>query len=704
MVGQGYAWSSAARLGDVSFTANIVSVAGPYFSALGAVPVVGRMIGPDDDVPAADYAVVISERLWRATFASDPAVVGRSGYVAGKAVVVVGVVAAPLPPVGGLTTPDVWVPARLVPVQQLFGQLKAGVSIDQASSEVRAGYHVDTDGHSEQFLDLRRGMAPAGLPGGLQIAIGAVLVLGITVIAVAFASLTLMLVARVSAKEADITTRFTLGASVSDVLLPWTIEVAAVGVLATIVGLAFASWLAGASVHYFSTLTGLRIDLDTSADWRTAGYAALLTAIAIVAVVVFLRNHLARVSAMTSSHGSRNGTGGIWSTARSTVARGTLIQGQVASTVVLLLLAALLIRGGTTGNETARAVDPAHIVVARLDQSGADTAAVHLNNRRALDVSQQIPGVASAALATYLFDSPSVRAEADDVRFSHWVQLIGVTSDFFDVLRARIAAGRVLSAADDGSAAPMAVVDARTAAALWGGRNPIGASLSVEAIGGDRQRLQVVGVLADPGLARESRRPRLNVYVPYSYAVREWPSQAATLIARSAVRAEMFTSVVQGSLRERAPQVGVLSVRTLSSELAGDRTSARLTAAILGTLGIVGLLLSVAGLYGLTSFLASQRQREIGIRMSLGATRLGICVLAMGEGLPNLLKGMSAGGFVAVVLALLLKARSFPSIQAFDVTAWAAVLAAVLLVSMLSHVVPFIRYGRWPLWRLLRED
>jgi hypothetical protein len=267
-----------------------------------------------------------------------------------------------------------------------------------------------------------------------------------------------------------------------------------------------------------------------------------------------------------------------------------------------------------------------------------------------------------------------------------------------------VTTGRIFSPAEDAVGTPVALVDARTAGAFWKGTSAVNRWLSVDARDGSKHRLQVIGTLSDLGYGSRRRAAHLDVYVPYSYAVNNWPSQKAALVVHSRGQADTAVEGLRTSLGRTEPQVGLSVVRSLATEFAGDRTSARLTATLLASLGAVGLFLSVTGLYGLMSYLAAQRQREIGIRMALGASLAAICRLAAREGAPSLAKGAAIGGILAVLVALFLRTRAFPDVSPFDGASWAAVLLTVFAAGLFANTVPFIRYGRWQVWRLLRED
>ncbi|MEO8482705.1 MAG: FtsX-like permease family protein, partial [Acidobacteriota bacterium] len=283
------------------------------------------------------------------------------------------------------------------------------------------------------------------------------------------------------------------------------------------------------------------------------------------------------------------------------------------------------------------------------------------------------------------------------------VQPVGVTAKFFDVLQVAVVRGRSFSAAEEEAAAPVVIVSAYTAAALWPNMDPVGLRLWLEQAGGTYSPVQVIGVVRDLFPDMRERPPR-DVYLPYRYEATRFPHYSAILLARGPGLPQELGRRLLAQVTSEEPQVGLSAIRSMDDEVRGDAGSADLLSRLLAALGLIGLVLAITGLYGLTAFLATQRRREFGIRKALGATNLWLSTMVAVEGFPPLLKGAGLGAGMAVFIGYWLRARSFPTLAPFDWLALLVVSALLPLVGMVGTVLPFRRMLRAEASQMLRED
>lgn len=700
VVGNSSQRRTSVRIAGTSMVVNADSVSGPYFSALGTVPVTGRLLGPADDQVDLTPAAVISEQLWRTTLNSDPAIVGSAAYVAGQPVVIVGVVARSFEGLGSILPPDVWVTSRVVSVRQLYGRLRDGVTFEQAAAEIRARYPAPTDSEPRRTLEMRRGLTPP-LPTRFAILITGFLAVNGLVVLVAAASLTLLLLARVLAARSDIGVRLMLGASVWEIARLWIAEVALIGGAAGLVGLGIAAWLARTTLEYVMSVSALGAShLNTAPDWRVAGYVLLMTLAVMAGIVVVLTRQLATLNALTAASATE-GTGGV--TPRDAGRRGRFIAAQVAIATCLLLLAAFFLRRTSNDLDVDPGFDMTHVVVARIDQAGADESLVQRNNHRALEAATITPGVAAVALTT--LGGLSTRASVLDSSFSGGVVYQGITSQFFETLQLPLRRGRSISIADERGASPVAVIGERTAEAFWPGRDPVGQEILLGGRDGSRHPVHVIGVVPDVryGASGAGSHPTLMVYLPYDYVIDAWGPDTATVIARGSGPASAIVTSLRDSIGRTDPQIGFLSIRTLKDELTHETGSAQVSTRILATLGFFGLVLAVTGLFGLTAYLANQRHREFGIRKALGATNLVLSRMVTVEGLPPLARGAGIGAFAAILIGFWLRARQFHTLHPFDPVSLVGVTIVLVLAGLIGTVLPFARLIRRDASTMLRE-
>ncbi len=670
-------------------TAKVDSVLGPYLEASQTSAVIGRLLDARDD---REPVAVISEKFWRVAFAEDPSVLGAAIVVAGQPLTIVGVGRASFTGLStGLAATDVWVPSRIVRVRQLMGQLRPDVTITQANAELAGRYPEIASRGSDRGLHLLPGLQPP-LPPAAYLVVVATLAVGAIVTAIAGASLTLLLMARASAGQAEIAIRRALGASTRDITRLLAIEVGLIGVAGAFVGLAVANVLARLAAQHFMAVSELgTLAPDLSSDWRVFAYifsAALVLASLVTRV---LAEQAARVTALAMMS-SAAGAGG--ATARALPRRTRLVASQVAGVTVLLFLALLFVRSTIAGLIFDPGFDPTGVAIGWIDQTAArgDSDRASLANRQLLEIVRQYPAISHAALVSRVpGDTPgsSLKARTEQGDFL-WTQVQSISSDFFAVVGLRVIQGRSFSSAEEATTAPLVVISQSVAETFWRDRDPLGRRLWFATPTGVSEPVQVIGVVANANVTSHNPRDRRDVFLPMGYR----PESSVAVVARGFGPATATLENLRAAALAAGPHVGLLSSRTLEEELAGTVAAGRLVAAFLGTLGAIGLFIAVAGVYGVTAQLASQRRREIGIRKALGATNAALCAMLVRENVQTLLLGIVPGLVLAQLAAIAFRG-SFPNLQPFDPWSLAIVTAVLFVSGLVSAVLPF--------WHVLRE-
>jgi predicted permease len=690
---------TAIMIRGTSRSARVDSTFGPYLAGVGASALRGRLLGPEDDSAGAEAVAVLSEQYWRTAFASDPAIVGATVVVAGQPLTVVGIARDSfkgLTP--GLAATDIWVPSRVIPVRLLFGKLRAGVTLEQANAEMRTRYSTSTDRNGDPGLQVVQGLSPPLQASGYVLVL-ATLVVGALVASIAGTSLALLLLARVATRRGEIAIRFVLGASARDITRLLGIEVGLVCIGAAVVGLAVGSTSAHIVASRFMAVSEMgTLGLELFPDWRVFLYmcgAAGLLAWVMIRIVAGQISRVDALAAMTSI----GGAGG--ATSRAAPVRARLITSQVAGVSLLLFVAALFVRSTLAGLRFDSGFDAQGVAIGWIDQTsaGGDASRARRSNRQMLEAVREAHGISHAALVTRLpgnTPSRSLKARSDAVDL-RWICVQSVSREFFDVIRLPLVRGRTFTPAEDASAAPVAVISESVAASFWPGREPLGRSLWFPTIDGLGEPIEVIGVVRDAHVDSPDPSLRRDVFIPVGYRA----ESSVAIVARGIGPANVVLDTLRASAVRMEPHVGLLSSRTLEEELAGTVAAARLMGEVLATLGLIGLFIAVAGLYGVTAQLAAQRRREVSIRKALGASNVALCTMLMSESVRTLLLGIVPGIVVGQLVAVSLR-RSFPNLEPLDWEAFLAVSVVLLVTCLLGAVLPFWRTIR-DSWAPLRE-
>jgi hypothetical protein len=463
---------------DVSRPAAIEAVSGPYFTLLGAVPIAGRLI-QEDDVRNASTVAVIGRRFWRAAFGERPDVVGDTIAVAGQRLTIVGVIDGPVRP-GGRGA-DVWVPSSILPVNTLFGRLRPGTSVEEATAEVAARYGpFDVDGTRRAPL-VRSGLS-APMPSESYLHLVWVASIAVIVSLVASVSFGLLLFARMAATQSDMAVRIALGATSRDLTRLLALEVLWLAGAAAVVAVNAGSLLAHFAAGQVIEDSGYRSALDVSPDWRVYLAVGALTMTVALAVVARLGWSVARVEAL----GTMVATGGMGGATLRTAHTSTrLVIAQSAATTALLLLAALVMRNALDAGAFPGGLDVSGAAIAWLDQTGHATPASGTRRARVvLESAAEMPDVRQAALISSIPGSWSPGSvSVSPLGASRRADVHYVSAGAFDAFGLAVTRGRLFTASEDEDAAPVAVVSEAAARRFWPGLDPIGRRFQVRRAG-----------------------------------------------------------------------------------------------------------------------------------------------------------------------------------------------------------------------------
>ncbi len=691
-----------------------------FFRLTRVTPQLGRVFTENEAEPGQEDRLVLTDGLWRERFAADPRIVGRQVPVDGRNYTVVGV----LPADFRFVEPRIrmYVPIAFTPEQrsddsrhsnnwQCVARLKPGATIAQAQAQVDAvnaanlerfpafkqilintGYHTPLFPLKEDRVrDIRATLYL--LWGGtlFVLLIGAVNVINLALV-------------RSRVRLRELATRFALGAGrwrMAKQLLTESLLLALVsGALGLLLGWGGLRLLRGLNLDQVPRAS--EIALDATAMLFTAGLASVLgIVIGVFPLASALRANLGAVF----HDAGRTGSGG----RGSRVLRRALVITQVGVAFVLLLGAGLL----TASFRQVLAVDPG------FDPRGVLTASVMLPQSRyaggpelsafaseALRRVAALPGVTHAGATSSI---PMGSNHSDSVIFAEGYQmqpgesvispsLIVVTPGYFEAMRIPLKRGRYVDGRDTNGAPRAIVVDERLARRFWGDRDPIGRRMyfpnnpsDLLATDEKTEWFTVVGVVGEvkhDGLVAEGT-PVGAYYLSHD----QQPRRMLTFAIRTETDPSALTNRLRAEVNALDPELPVFSTLTMEERVEESLVTRRWPLLLSGGFGLVALLLSAVGIYGVLAYLVTQRTKEIGIRMALGSTPRSVFDLVAKEGVALVLAGFAAGGVGVFALRKSIEAQLY-NVKPTDPAVIAATAGVLAAVAVVACVIPARRATR----------
>jgi putative ABC transport system permease protein len=670
-----------------------------YFAVLGIPPLLGRGFLPEEDRPQVPRVTVLSHALWQQRFGGDPGIVGRPIMLSGEPHTVVGVMPPGFRPMV-LEAAELWRPLRLTAsnpsrgavVLRVIGRLRAGVDRAEAASRLDAlARRLETE-HPRFNTGVRFALVPLQeqlvrdvRPGLLALA-GAV---GF-VLLIACANVANLLLARASTRTHEIAVRLALGAAPRRIvrqLLTESLMLAGVGAA---FGLLLASWgvaaLSGLMPGDGSTLRDVPIDV------RVVGFTAIAT---LATGLLFGLAPALQVSRQRAElhQGGRGGTG-----APGGRLRGALVVGEVAVTLMLLVGAGLLMRSFIQLRAVDLGFDTTNVLTGGFLPPPAkymDRAQLVTLYDRVLERVKTLPGVEVAALASviplqgagsdsdttiFIEGRPAPRTGADQA--VAWYRL--VSAEYFAALRIPPLRGRVLDAHEP---APVIVVNETMAQRYWPGEDAVGRRISTD--GPDGPWRTIVGVVPDARPRGPAVSPQVEMYVPYG----QMPERGMNVILRAARDPLLLTSPLKAAVRDVDPDLPVANIATLDARLSDTLAEPRFLTLLLGIFAAVAAILAAAGIYGVMMYTVSQRTKEIGVRIALGARPGDVMRLVLGQALLFAGFGVALGAAGALATGSLIQGLLF-GVAPRDPVTFVIMGAATLMIVLAAGYVPSRRAVR----------
>lgn len=708
--------SAVLSTGDEPERVTAPRVSANFFSTLGVRPLYGRTFLPDEE-EGTHRVVVLSYGLWKRRFAADPRVVGTTTPIDGEPYTIAGV----MPAVMNDIFPDqLWLPlpfhlpelsVRRFHMLRGIGRLRDGVSVAQAQAELdgiarrlEATYPENASWHLrilpyQQFVIGASGQI-------LLILLGAV---GL-VLLVACANVASLMLARATSRQTEIAVRTALGASRSQIIRQLLTESVLLGAAAGVFGLL----LAFALVDGVHSIAG--DFLPRVAEVRVDGTAVAFTmAVAILTGIIFglaPALHAARRDLAASIRTLGRSTG-----ARYTLQlRDALVVGQIALSLVLLVGAGLLIRSLWLVEQVEPGFDPRGVLSAQIAlprDAFRGRGNIEQFWTTFLDRVRALPGVEHAAATTmlplagggdtyYYIDGHPPASDAD----KRTAQVNVATEDYFATMRIPIVEGRALGVDDrslgsDSLGYGTIVVSQGMAQRLFPHGGAVGSRLVVDF--GKPFRAEIVGVAGDVrAFGQDVESPDI-MYVASRQVTVFRDGLVMSVVVRGAGDPAHLTMPVRTVLRSLSPAIALANVASMDELLRTSLATSAFRSRLLGAFAAIALLLAVVGLYGVLAYTVTQRTREIGVRIALGARAREVLGLIVGGGMRLVTIGIVLGTFGAVGAVRLIQGMLF-QVSAFDPLVFALVVALLALGGFAACLIPARRATRISPMAALREE
>jgi putative ABC transport system permease protein len=688
-----------------------------YFRAYGAQPAIGRVFLPEEDQPGAARVAVISDGFWKRRLGADPKVLGRTITLNDEPYQVIGVMPSGFRDFASRDT-EVWVPVALTPDQLTGGftneflgltaRLRPGVSITTAQAEMtqlgdrlKAEFpdQFPPDWHLEVTTLAEKATGDVRAP--LLILLGSV---GF-VLLIACANVANLLLARAAGRLKEVSVRLALGARRWQIIRQLMSESLLLGVVGGALGLAIAYLGVKALVAFAPPQLAV---LDTVA---MDGKVMLFT----LATSVFTGFIFGLAPALQSTRANvndslRDGGRGAVSDRSGQALRRVFVVAEFALALTLLAGAGLLIRSYDRLASVDPGFDTANLLTFDIALPATkydnDTARIQFFDR-ALAAIGQVPGVRGVGAVSVLpfgggWSTGSFTVEGytpPENQAGPWGDIRIVNEDYAQAMGIELKRGRFLQASDRMGGQDVVVVDEVMAERYWPGADPIGKRITFDSPSDSASWIDVVGVVAHTAQEGLDAERRVQLYFSYRQAGIAFMSVAV----RTTGDPNAAVPEVRRALTSVDADLPLANVSTMERLVADSMGSRRLSTALLGLFSALALLLAAIGIYGVIAHSVTQRTRELGVRMALGAGRPDVLRLVMTQGASIAAIGLVIGLGGAFALTRLMRSQLY-QVDATDPVTFTAVAAVLVTVALLATLLPALRAMRLNPVQALRQD
>ena len=697
-----------------------------YFETLGLRPAKGRFFLPNEVTsPGSAPVAVLSYSAWKYLFNSDAGIIGKPLEVNGASFTVIGVAPQGFLGVSAVFGPDVWLPATMArqvlppelqdvlvqrgkPFFQGIARLKSKITRSQAQASLEAlaatlrrEYPDANAGHtiSVEPITTELFLSTGGERGLALVSTVLLLIVGL-VLLIACSNVANLLMARAVSRRQEIAVRLAIGAGRGRLVRQLLTESVLLGIFGGIAGMGV-GYEGCRFLWSFRPSEYARNLADPKLDATVFLFAFLLS---LATGFIFGVGPALRASKTGLVESLKEESHLAGPAARSARFQKTLLAGQVAFSLISLIAASLFLRAVQRAYDIDPGFDHQHLAVLMMnpEQRGQDLARLKIFHREVENRVSRLPGIQAVTWSSNMpFWSSASRGVLipgqEQQRKGETLSTVTNTIDvdYFKTMQIPLLQGRAFTEADQEGSLSVVVINEDLARRYWPQGNAIGNHLRLS---GDTVERQIVGVVKNSNYTTLGEPPQPCIYLP----LRQNPGGMVVLYVRSAGDPLLVLAEVQRGIRDVDPNVQVSDVRTGATLVNQVLWNARIVLGMLGIFGLLALALASVGLYGILAYSVSSRQREIGVRMALGASRADVLRLVLRQGM------MLVGVGVAVGLGIsLLVGRAFSGmlfgLSAADPLSLLGASAVLLLVAALACYRPALAASRMDPMRALRE-
>ena len=688
-----------------------------FFPALGVEPLLGRTFTPEEDHPGREREVVLGHRLWLEKFGGDPGIVGRSVDLNGAPYAVVGVMPAgfvfpraeEMPAIFSFPREvQLWVPLALpagaiIPAEESglapIGRVKPGITIAQVQAEMNllgkrleGQYPPQAKGwFNSRVTPLAKQVAGDTRRPLLLIfcAVGLVLV-------IASSNVASLLLARSLPRRKEFTLRAALGAGNARLVRQLLTESILLATVGGLLGFIFAE----AGVHFVKTFGPPDIPRlrETVLNLRVFSFTLGITLLAgilfgLAPAIGATRQDLAE----SLKEGGQRAGGG----SGSSRIRKTLLVSEVALAMVLVIAAGLLSRTFFHLLQVDPGFNPEHVLTFELTLPAlkyADQAHIVTLHQRALKRLRSLPGVQAAGVVETLpmggaAESTGIRIPGrvpTAKREALYANYTIISPGYFSAVRTPLLRGRDFMESDTADSMPVAIINEVMAKKYWPGEDPIG-----KQVGPGSPRYPagtIVGIVANTKHVSLREEAAPEMYVPYTQKV--WPSiLTMDVVVRTSADPASITKGARDAIHAVDPDLPLAKVATLKTIADDSMTQQRFSVVLVGSFGVLALVLACVGMYGVISYSVAQRTREIGVRMALGAGRGSVFGMVLGQGAWLAGLGIAIGGASALGATRMMAGYLY-GVRPADPLTFLGVSLLLIAVALLACYLPARRATR----------
>ena len=680
-----------------------------FFDTLGAKALVGRTFQPSDDQPGAAHVVMLSRGLWQTRYAGDPQIVGRTIKVDGESRIVVGVMPAnfQLPLTG---EPNVWMPLALSAKSRndrtanwlnVLGRIRAGMAISDVQPEMtsiaKQLEQAYPKTNTNEGIAVRSLKDQIGENAGNQPVLILFCIVGF-VLLIACANVANLMLARATGRAKELSVRSAMGASRSRLVRQLLTETVLLFLAGGVAGVAFGYWGLGwidAAIPLRSRGYLLNFGV-VSLDLHTLAYTFC---IALAAGIFFGLAPALSSSKLDVNSMLKDASGKSSGTRTSSRLRSAFVIGEIALAVVIVVCSSLLIRSFVGLVHGGFGFRQENVAVAEITlpetkyKTASDTKAFY---DQVIDKIRAVPQVTSVG--------GSQQVPFDNCCVSYEVTVVGrpapnpgevpgarysiVTPGYFDAMQIGLMKGRVFSEADSPTAPPVVIINQEMARQFWSTGDPIGQKLH---FGVEKPvDATIVGIVADVKMDSSwSHHHDREMYVPFAQA----PSKQIGIVVRSTAAEGPIADAVRSAIWSVDADQPVSLVRPMETVIGEQFSGYQIMSQLMGFFSILGLFLGAIGIYGVMAFMVTQRTREIGIRITLGAQPQEILGLVIGKGLWLTAAGIGLGIAGAFVMSRFL-AFMLAGMNPHDPLTFSGVAVLIAAVALAACYIPARRATR----------